>query len=214
MNIWHLKKVSGILLIPLVSCHIIIYNVKGIEIEAKEVEGIHQNVNVSFDDQPSETCFSASPHTQQPASTLQQSEIEMVPLQQTVLLKSHSESASTVSEGHRFHTKSSSKQAPDDDRDICLIEEIDISFDIPSKLTQIDYPKVADAHKEDVAKVIRKKFSKLGINEGHTDIFSFLSSGELQSSFLSWQAHIEEAVRDETDEFWENVCSIEWIMHV
>ena len=158
------------------------------------MEGIQHDV--SFEDQPSETCFSASSHTQQPASTLQQSEIEMVP-EQAVLLQSHS----------------ASKQAPDDDHDICFIEEIDISFDIPSKLTQIDYPKVADAHKEDVAKVIRKKFSKLGINEGHTDIFSFLSSGELQSSFLSWQAQIEEAVKDETDEFWENVRSIECMGH-
>ena len=148
------------------------------------------------------------PQAPKPIPTLQLPDVETRDIRPPKLstLRSYSVPAYMESERHRLRTKSSSKQVPDDD-DICFIEEIDICLDIPSKLRQIDYPKVADAHEEDVAKVIRKKFSKLGIDEDHADIFNFLSSGELQTSYISWQARIEEAVVDESDEFWENVRS-------
>ena len=194
-----------------------------VEIEMNEVEDIHQDV--SLENQPADQASpSAPPQAPNPIPTLQLPEVEpqapnpiptlQLPEIETPdtlppkpsTLRSYSVPAYMESEKHRFRTKSSSKQVPDDD-DICFIEEIDICLDIPSKLRQIDYPKVADAHEEDVAKVIRKKFSKLGIDEDHADIFNFLSSGELQTSYISWQARIEEAVVDESDEFWENVRS-------
>ena len=183
-------------------------------IEMNDVEDIHDHQDVSLEvveDRPAETSPSAPPQAPKPIPTLQLPEVEspdIVPPKPSTL---RSLSVSTYMESecqrHRFCTELSSKQVPDDD-DICFIEEIDICLDIPSKLRQIDYPKVADAHEEDVAKVIRKKFSKLGIDEDHADIFSFLSSGELQTSYISWQARIEEAVKDESDEFWENVSTV------
>lgn len=103
-------------------------------------------------------------------------------------------------------TKSSVNQFPRDD-DICYLEDVDICLVIPPKLQQLNYPKAEEGHEEDVAKVIRKKFSKLGLEEGSKDILAFLSSDQQQSSYISWQAHIEEAAEEETDDtFWEKVC--------
>lgn len=100
---------------------------------------------------------------------------------------------------------SSVKQVPCDD-DICYLEDVDICLVIPSKLLHLDYPRVEDSHNEDVAKVIRKKFSKLGIDESSKDVLSFLSSDYQHSSYVSWQTRIEEAAHEEeNDMFWENV---------
>lgn len=101
------------------------------------------------------------------------------------------------------------KQVPDDD-DICFVEDVDICLVIPPKLLHLDYPRVEDSHDEDVAKVIRKKFSKLGIDESSKDILSFLSSNHQHSSYVSWQARIEEAAHEEEDDtFWETVSLID-----
>lgn len=104
------------------------------------------------------------------------------------------------------HTKSCAKQVPLDDNDIAVIQDVEIHMVIPSKLKLLDYPRVEDGHDEDVAKVIRKKFSKLGLDESSQDVFTFLSSDQLQSGYISWQARIEEAAEDEDDTFWEKVC--------
>ena len=97
------------------------------------------------------------------------------------------------------------KQVPCND-DIYYVEDVDIGLVIPSKLRHLDYPKVEDSHDEDIAKVIRKKFSKLGIDKSSKDVLSFLSSDHHHGSYISWQAQIEEAAREEDDDaFWENV---------
>ena len=111
----------------------------------------------------------------------------------------------SYSEGSQRRTTSYVKQVPCDD-DICFLEDVDICLMIPSKLRHLDYPRVEDSHDEDVAKVIRKKFSKLGIDETSKDILSFLSSNHQHSSYVSWQARIEEAAEEENDDaFWQNV---------
>ena len=162
------------------------------------------------DDQQTESHDRESVTAQVPQiePTLDASESENPDIVQPKLptLTVRSYSVPAASENRQFLPKSPNKryEVPVDDI-IAFVDEVDICLDIPPKLRQIDYPKVADAHEEDVAKVIRKKFSKLGIDDGPTDVFSFLSSDELQTSFMSWQARIEEAVVDETDEFWENV---------
>ena len=101
------------------------------------------------------------------------------------------------------------KQVPDDMHEIHIVEEVDTLelVTIPAKLQGLDYPKVSDAHQEDVAKVISKKFLKLGIDEVRTDAFNVLSTdhNKLQSRFMSWQARIDEAVEHEPDDFWEKV---------
>lgn len=98
------------------------------------------------------------------------------------------------------------KQVPRDD-DIVFVEDVDICLAIPPKLRQLDYPRVEDGHDEDVAKVIRKKFAKLGLDEGTPDVLAILSSDKLKSGYISWQAQIEEAAEEEADDtFWENVC--------
>ena len=87
--------------------------------------------------------------------------------------------------------------------DISFLEEVDICLEIPSKLRHLDYPTVEHNHDEDVAKVIRKKFSKLGIDK----TLNFLSSDHQHSSFVSWKARarIEEAVKEENDAFWMKI---------
>ena len=108
-------------------------------------------------------------------------------------------------EGSQHRTVSFVKQVPCDD-DICFLEDVDICLMIPSKLRHLDYPRVEDSHDEDVAKVIRKKFSKLGIDETSKDILAFLSSDHQHSSYVSWQARVEEAAEEEeNDAFWQNV---------
>ena len=108
-------------------------------------------------------------------------------------------------EGSQRRTISSVKQVPCDD-DICYVEDVDICLVIPFKLLHLDYPRVEDSHDKDVANVIRKRFSKLGIDESSKDVFSFLSSDHQHSSYVSWQARIEEAAHEEeNDMFWENV---------
>ena len=100
------------------------------------------------------------------------------------------------------------KQVPRDD-DIVCVEDVDICLDIPTRLRQLDYPKAEDGHDEDVAKVIRKKFSKLGLEESTQDVLAILSNDQLQSGFMSWQARFEEAATEEEDDtFWKNVCFI------
>ena len=102
------------------------------------------------------------------------------------------------------------KQVPRDD-DIVCVEDVDICLDIPSKLIQLDYPKAEDGHDEDVAKVIRKKFSKLGLKENTQDVLTILSLNDQPQSglYMSWQARFEEAVEEEKDDtFWKDVCFI------
>ena len=96
---------------------------------------------------------------------------------------------------------SSVKQVSCEDNISCL-EEVDICLEIPSKLRQLDYPTVEHTHDENVAKEIRKKFSELGIDK----TLNFLSSEYQHSSFVSWEAQIEEVVaKEENDTFWKKV---------
>jgi len=58
-----------------------------------------------------------------------------------------------------------------------------------------------------VAKVIRSKLNSIKHStKGPIDAFTIIyQSGLARKS--SWQAQVEEAVKDESDEFWEKVCS-------
>ena len=46
-----------------------------------------------------------------------------------------------------------------------VLEDVDIDMVIPIKLSALEFPKAEDGHEEDVAKVIRKSFSKLGLSK-------------------------------------------------
>ena len=97
------------------------------------------------------------------------------------------------------------KEVPYND-DITFVEDVDIFLVIPTKLRHLEYPRVEDSHDKSVAKAIRKKFSKLGIEETSKDVLAFLSSEQQHSSYTSWRERIEEATNEEeNDAFWENV---------
>ena len=87
---------------------------------------------------------------------------------------------------------------------IALLEDIEIDMTIPSKLTALDFPKAEDGRDEDIAKVIRKSFSKLGLPHSPQDALSSLAKSGL-SRHLSWQAQVEAAVEHQGEDFWERV---------
>ena len=64
-------------------------------------------------------------------------------------------------------------------------------------------------HSSDVADVIKRKLERLNsrtglLNEGPIDAFTVIYQSGLARQ-ISWQAQVEEAVKDETDEFWQQV---------
>lgn len=105
-----------------------------------------------------------------------------------------------------FGSYASASRAMEDE--IAILEDVDIDIVIPSKLSALDFPKAEDGQEEDVAKVIRKSFSKLGVERHHQpDPMAVLAEGAL-SLHLSWQAQVEAAVEQQGDEFWQRVS--EW----
>ncbi len=102
-----------------------------------------------------------------------------------------------------FDSRASTTQALEDE--ITILEDVDIDVVIPSKLSALDFPKAEDGHEEDVAKVIRKSFSKLGVERhAQSDPLAVLAHGAL-SLHLSWQAQVEAAVQHQDDDFWQRV---------
>ena len=68
---------------------------------------------------------------------------------------------------------------------------------------------VSAVHSSDVADVIKRKLERLNsrtglLNEGPIDAFTVIYQSGLARQ-ISWQAQVEEAVKDETDEFWQQV---------
>ena len=64
-------------------------------------------------------------------------------------------------------------------------------------------------HSSDVADVIRRKLERLDSiaatnDKGPLDAFSVIYQSGLARQ-ISWQAQVEEAVKDENDEFWRKV---------
>lgn len=60
-----------------------------------------------------------------------------------------------------------------------------------------------------MADVIKRKLERLNsragmLNEGPLDAFTVIYQSGLARQ-ISWQAQVEEAVKDETDEFWQQV---------
>lgn len=112
-------------------------------------------------------------------------------------------------EERRVRAVSYVKQVPDDD-DIVIVEDIEIPGSvIPPKLLRVDFPQAEDCHDQDVAEVIRKKFSKLGIGKGSKDIdiLALLSSDQQHSTYSSWRARIKKAANDGEDHiFSDKVC--------
>lgn len=112
-------------------------------------------------------------------------------------------------EERRVRAVSYVKQVPDDD-DIVIVEDIEIRGSvIPPKLLRVDFPQAEDCHDQDVAEVIRKKFSKLGIGKGSKDIdiLALLSSDQQHSTYSSWRARIKKAANDGEDHiFSDKVC--------
>ena len=94
--------------------------------------------------------------------------------------------------------------SPDHDDTIALLEDVEIDIAIPSKLMALDFPKAEDDRDEDVAKVIRKSFSKLGPPQRGQDALSSLAKTGV-SCHLSWQAQVESAVEHQGDDFWQRV---------
>ena len=62
-------------------------------------------------------------------------------------------------------------------------------------------------HCDDVAEVIRRKLNSIDHKaKGPIDAFALIYQSGLARR-LSWQAQVEEAVKDESDEFWQQVHS-------
>jgi len=64
-------------------------------------------------------------------------------------------------------------------------------------------------HSSDVADIIRKKLERLDSNaatldKGPVDAFTIIHQSGLARQ-ISWRAQVEEAVKDESDEFWRKV---------
>ena len=64
-------------------------------------------------------------------------------------------------------------------------------------------------HSNDVANVIKRKLDRLNnrakmLREGPIDAFTVMHQSGLARQ-ISWQAQVEEAVKDEEDEFWQQV---------
>ena len=97
-------------------------------------------------------------------------------------------------------------QQPCED-EIVLLEDVDIDVAIPPKLTCLDFPKAEEGREEDVAKVIRKSFSKLGLRSATQDALTALAESGLTLAHVSWQSQIEKAVEHQDDQFWEKVRS-------
>ena len=103
-----------------------------------------------------------------------------------------------------FSLPEPAEHGPGPEDTIALLEDVEIDIAIPSKLMALDFPKAEDDRDEDVAKVIRKSFSKLGLPHSPQDALSSLAKTGL-SRHLSWQAQVESAVEHQGDEFWERV---------
>jgi len=70
----------------------------------------------------------------------------------------------------------------------------------------------------DVADVIRRKLERLdskaaNLAKGPIDAFTVICQSGLARR-VSWQAQVEEAVKDESDEFWRKVYSYEQIVYI
>ncbi len=91
------------------------------------------------------------------------------------------------------------------EEEIALVEDVDIDMSIPTSLITMDFPKPDDGHEEDVAKVIRKSFSKLGLRHGEQDALSVLSKANLSFEHISLMSQIESALegQEPEDHFWE-----------
>ena len=94
--------------------------------------------------------------------------------------------------------------------EIALVEDVDIEMSIPSKLVSLDFPKADDGQEEDVAKVIRKSFLKLGLRPGAQDAVAALSKSGLSLGHISLMSQVEAAVEGQEpgDLFWEEVCQV------
>ena len=68
-------------------------------------------------------------------------------------------------------------------------------------------------HSSDVADVIKRKLERINSraaglqNAGPIDVFTVIHQSGLARQ-ISWEAQVEEAVRDETDDFWQQVWQI------
>ena len=93
------------------------------------------------------------------------------------------------------------------EEEIALVDDVNIEMSIPSRLIGMEFPKADDGHEEDVAKVIRKSFSKMGLRHGDQDAISVLSKTSLSLGHISLMSVVEEAVDGEEpgDHFWETV---------
>ena len=96
--------------------------------------------------------------------------------------------------------------------EIVLLEDVDFEMVIPTKLSALDFPKAEDGHEEDVAEVIRKSFSKLGMeHQSRQESLAGLAHGAL-SLHLSWQAQVEASVEQQGDEFWRRVRRLGYVL--
>ncbi len=121
---------------------------------------------------------------------------------------SYSESGGYVRPLRSFSSyPSAAAQSTLGEEEIALVEDVDIEMSIPSRLIGMEFPKADDGHEEDVAKVIRKSFSKMGLRHGDQDAISVLSKTSLSLGHISLMSDVEEAVDGEEpgDHFWETV---------
>lgn len=122
----------------------------------------------------------------------------------------YSEPTFPVNRSISFSSYPSTSQDHLGEDEIALLEDVDIEMSIPSRLVSLDFPKADDGHDEDVAKVIRKSFSKLGLRPGAQDAIAALSKSGLSLGHISLMSQVEAAVEGQEpgDLFWEEVCGI------
>lgn len=115
----------------------------------------------------------------------------------------------TISENRSISFNSyPSVQSILDGDEIALVEDVDIDVAIPSRLLSLEFPKADDGREEDVARVIRKSFSKLGVHPSSQYDLSTLSDIGLHLHHVSLMSQIEAAIEGQEpgDLFWEEVC--------
>lgn len=115
----------------------------------------------------------------------------------------------TVEEARtRFNSLPSASAKKKEEDKIVFVEHVEIEMSTPDKqlLTSMDFPKADDGHEEDVAKVIRKSFSKIGVGHNTPDALAAISKSFL--GHVTFMSDVEAAVdkHEQADQIWQKVC--------
>ncbi|XP_065884791.1 transient receptor potential cation channel subfamily A member 1-like isoform X2 [Dysidea avara] len=96
------------------------------------------------------------------------------------------------------------------DDEVDLLSPADVDIKMAPKMLRLQFPRIDEVQSSDVADVMRRKLERLNskatINDkGPVDAFTVIYQSGLARQ-ISWQAQVEEAVKDESDEFWRKTA--------